>query len=290
MLTLFCTQDATDASGTSLQHSATTLALAFRFCLSLKWDRRSFSAFTPLRPTPSCIPHTGHLGWPAVSPLQAGTLPGPGACRWWSRSSARHPLLTPRRHWSFDRTGQPSTPAEENTSVPESLSKNGMSEGSVWASIYLQQILLAQPIHGTAEVSFHRHYLCGRKQNDQVPFNSTLSGELQILQTYLVLPGCPVVLHWPLTGTPWGTSGPVWATAEPLWQSYAPGQHPSGLRAAQWTAGWGSCQGLTAASGKFSMWLRDRVTEWLELGGVSERYSTAGFRWSNIVATNHLLF
>lgn len=82
MLTLFCTQDAIDAFGTSPQHLATTLALALRFCLPLKRDRRSVSAFRPPRQTPSCIPHTGHLGWPAVSPSQAGTLPGPCACRW----------------------------------------------------------------------------------------------------------------------------------------------------------------------------------------------------------------
>lgn len=37
------------------------------------------------------------------------------------------------------------------------------------------------------------------------------------------------------------------------------------------------------------MWLRDRVTEWPELRRVSERYSTARFRWSDIFATNQFV-
>lgn len=85
-------------------------APAVRLCLSLKSEHFSHHLFTPLHLTPGYNLHTGHLGWPAASPWQAGTLPGPCACRWWSRSSARRPLSTPRQHWNFDKLGRPSAP------------------------------------------------------------------------------------------------------------------------------------------------------------------------------------
>lgn len=71
------------------------------------------SVITPSHQTPGCILHTAHLGWSAASPWQAGIFPGPCACCWWTRSSARRPHLTLRQRRNFDKTEQLGAPAEK---------------------------------------------------------------------------------------------------------------------------------------------------------------------------------
>lgn len=123
-------------------------------------------AFTPLRPTPGCTLRTGGPGWPAAAPWRAGRPPGRGASLWRSLPSARRPLWTPGRRWSFDRMEPLSVPAGKKTRSQGGT--NGiihtMLEGKstdVREGKYLQQTRLARPIRGTVGGSFHTRCLEG---------------------------------------------------------------------------------------------------------------------------------
>lgn len=272
------------ASGSFQQQPAAVLTPLAGFHLPGR-ESIGASVFRPLRLIPGCTLRIGHPGWPSASPWQAGTPPGLGASLWWSPSSAHRPVSTPGRRWNFDRMELLSVPAGKTPSrgggefiYSQRLEgKNtDVREGSTYSkhSSHDPPMVLSQGLSiciiwtekPTKPLAFRDLFVCRC-----------------CWHAYLALPGCLVVLRWPLTGTPWGTWGLDGATAEPPWQSCAPGRRCSGLHAARWTGAWESSRDPTSVSGEFSTWCRDRVEchyGWRTSGGRTLSILTTGqFSW-----------